>query len=215
MADNSDQAASDSVSRELIEELVNTAYDRLQAGEKRLGLPEGTLQDLKNEPDYAMVIKIIATVEPVINELIELGLTQPHGGLGGRTTKSMFGDLSRLLTDHRVNLNGRPSKLDMAESLQMISLEDRKYIEVMTQIRNRYAHNIRNVAREIKDFCNEFSKSDAKFNEKLLRVNVPSIEFPNDALKFLVVISFSKFLENVEQAHSSLASDVNDLLNSI
>jgi hypothetical protein len=200
------------ISKERIEALVNTAYDRLSAGEKLLKLPKGTLQDLKDEQDYVMIIKIIATVEPVINELIELGMSQPHGGLGGKKTKDMFAGLSALLTDHRINLNGRPSKIDIAQSLNVISSEDRNFIEALSKIRNRYAHNIRNVTRDVKDMCADFCRTDAKFYEKLLRVDTTSLDIPNDALKFFIMISFSVFLQNLNQAHTSLMSEVGGLL---
>jgi len=171
---------------------------KLEAGEKRLQIPNGTLSDLHREPDYIMVIKIIAALEPTVNDLIAGGLGK-GGGLGGVPNKITFAPVADFAAD-RLQLSGRAGKLELAQLLGMLDNEDVAFAAAVSAIRNRYAHNIKNASRRFIDLVREAKKNDANLARKLFYgVNVDFEGMPNGFAKVLLAWSFSQFLENAEQ----------------
>ncbi|TBB67726.1 hypothetical protein ELH42_16860 [Rhizobium ruizarguesonis] len=171
---------------------------KLEIGEKRLQIPNGTLSDLHREPDYIMVIKIIAALEPTVNDLIAGGLSK-GGGLGGVPNKVTFAPVADFAAD-RLPLSGRAGKLELAQLLGMLSGEDVAFAAAVSAIRNRYAHNIKNSSRRFIDLVREAKKNDTNLAKKLFYgVNVDFDGMPNGFAKVLLAWSFSQFLENAEQ----------------
>ncbi|TAY18620.1 hypothetical protein ELH91_18415 [Rhizobium leguminosarum] len=170
---------------------------KLQAGEKRLQIPNGTLSDLHREPDYIMVIKIIAALEPTVNDLIAGGLSK-GGGLGGVPNKITFAPVADFAAD-RLQLSGRAGKLELAYRLGMLENEDVAFAGAVSALRNRYAHNITNASRQFIDLVREAKKNDANVARKLFYgVNVDFDGMPNGFAKVLLASSFSRFLESAE-----------------
>ena len=152
------------------------------------------------EPDYIFVIKIIAAIEPTINDLIALGMAQPTGGLDGRTTKEMFGPVAEFAT--KLPLGGGTGRLELALRLGMISGDDVKFAVAIGSIRNRYAHNIRNSARTVKEMYLEAAKDDANFGLKLTYgILSPEEDIPAGLLKLFIGWAFLEFLDNAERRH--------------
>lgn len=171
--------------------------DRLAAGEKRLGIPAGTLSKLHDEPDYIMVIKIIAAIEPTVNDLIAGGLSK-GGGLGGVPNKITFAPVADFAAE-RLQLSGRAGKLELAYQLGMLSDRDVKFSTTVSAIRNRYAHNIKNASRQLIDLIHEARKNDANLSRKLFYdIDVNLDGMPNGFVKILLAWSFSRFLESAE-----------------
>ncbi|MDR7146177.1 hypothetical protein [Rhizobium sp. BE258] len=181
------------------EEFVADISKKLAVAEKRLDLPAGTLAEFYREPDYIFVIKIIAAAEPIVNELIEAGMSRSSGGLGGRSNKEMFAPIAAFATD-KLPLSGRASKIELAQRLEMINDDDIDFLETIAVIRNRYAHNIRNASRPLVDLLKEASSHNAKISRKLLYgMDVTFSELPNGFCKVLIGWGFSVFLEHAEE----------------
>lgn len=178
---------------------LEDVVDKLRLGDARLGLPPGTLQMMALDDDYLMVIKMIATVEPTINELIALQMSRPIG-LGGNPAARFSG-----VTDFAIRqlpLSGRASKLEFAEALGVLMKWDRDFVEALSQIRNRYAHNIRNVSRPLSEMVTEALKNDANFGLKLFRLKDDFSTMENAVLKLALLYSFAIFIEDAERYHA-------------
>ncbi|RWY82395.1 hypothetical protein EHI44_24200 [Rhizobium leguminosarum] len=170
---------------------------KLEAGENRLQIPNGTLSNLHREPDYIMVIKIIATLEPTVNDLIAGGLSK-GGGLGGVPNKITFAPVADFAAD-RLQLSGRAGKLELAYRLGMLDNEDVAFAGAVSAIRNRYAHNITNASRRLIDLVREAKKNDANLARKLFYGDNMDFEgMPNGFAKVMLAWSFSRFLESAE-----------------
>ncbi len=170
---------------------------KLEAGEKRLQIPNGTLSDLHREPDYIMVIKIIAALEPTVNDLIAGGLSK-GGGLGGVPNKITFAPVADFAAD-RLQLSGRAGKLELAQRLGMLDDKDVAFAGAVSAIRNRYAHNITNASRQFIDLVREAKKNDANLARKLFYGDNVDLEgMTNGFAKILLAWSFSRFLESAE-----------------
>ncbi|MFF0921708.1 hypothetical protein AB9F45_26170 [Rhizobium leguminosarum] len=170
---------------------------KLEAGEKRLQIPRGTLSDLYREPDYIMVIKIIAALEPTVNDLIAGGLSK-GGGLGGVPNKITFAPVADFAAD-RLQLSGRAGKLELAQRLGMLDDKDVAFAGAVSAIRNRYAHNITNASRQFIDLIREAKRNDANLAKKLFYGdNVDFEGMTNGFVKILLAWSFSRFLESAE-----------------
>ncbi|MGO6673000.1 hypothetical protein AB9E19_21310 [Rhizobium leguminosarum] len=170
---------------------------KLEAGEKRLQIPRGTLSDLYREPDYIMVIKIIAALEPAVNDLIAGGLSK-GGGLGGVPNKITFAPVADFAAD-RLQLSGRAGKLELAQRLGMLDDKDVAFAGAVSAIRNRYAHNITNASRQFIDLIREAKRNDANLAKKLFYGdNVDFEGMTNGFVKILLAWSFSRFLESAE-----------------
>lgn len=171
---------------------------KLEAGEKRLQVPDGTLSNLPREPDYIMVIKIIAALEPTVNDLIAGGMSK-GGGFGGVPNKVMFAPVADFAAD-RLQLAGRAGKLELAQRLGMLDDDDITFAGAVSAIRNRYAHNIRNASRQFIDLVREARTNDANMSKKLFYgVNVNLEGMPNGFAKALLAWSFAQFLESAER----------------
>lgn len=177
---------------------IGEIHEKLGAGEKRLGIPGGTLSDLPNEPDYMMVIKIIAAIEPTVNDLIAGGLSK-GGGLGGVPNKVLFAPVADFAAD-RLQLSGRAGKLELAQRLEMLDDEDVSFATAISVIRNRYAHNIKNASRQFIEMVQEGRKNDAQLSKKLFYgVDMKFDGMPNSFAKILLAWSFSRFLESADR----------------
>ncbi|NEJ31244.1 hypothetical protein GR205_25045 [Rhizobium leguminosarum] len=191
---------------------VTDIQDGLEAGEKRLDIPPGTLSDLYSEPDYIMVIKIIAAIEPTVNDLIAAGMAK-GGGLGGVPNKIMFAPVIDFAVD-RLLLSGRAGKLELAKRLDMLGDDDIAFAETIAAIRNRYAHNIKNASRNLIDLILEAEKNNAQLSKKLfygMRIKLQNL--PNGFAKVLLAWSFSRFLESAERRlHVPTGGFLNGLL---
>ena len=176
---------------------INDIQESLEAGEKRLDIPRGTLSELHSEPDYIMVIKIIAAIEPTVNDLIAAGMSK-GGGLGGVPNKITFAPVTEFAVD-RLLLSGRAGKLELAKRLDMLSDRDIAFATTIAEIRNRYAHNIKNASRNFIDLVLEAEKNNAQISTKLFYgMKVKLQNMPNGFAKILLAWSFSNFLESAE-----------------
>lgn len=183
-----------------LEQFVDQIVDGLRAGEKRLGVPAGTLITMASEDDYLLVIKMIATIEPAINELIAKGMSRPIG-LGGDPA-SAFAGIIEFTT--RLPLNGRSSKIEFAEALGVLKSSDKKFIDALSQIRNRYAHNIRNATRTLLEMVSDAEKNNSTITTQLFRVPLTTSNWQNGGMKLFLMSSFSTFLQNAEAEHEPL-----------
>ncbi len=171
-------------------QFLTTMADRLAVAEDRLSVPHGTLARLYTETDHNLVIKIIAACETMLNELIEHSMTSGLG-LGVSQTKIRALKAAADLLTRGLSLQGRPSKISLAKSLNMLDTDDAKFVGAVARIRNRYAHNIRNSDSRITDLA----PSEPDFWKNLTYgLILKKEEVPDDLLKIFVTQAFANFL---------------------
>lgn len=193
-------------------DIVATLHADLARADQRLGLSSGMLQRMVGQIDSVSVIMMIAAIETVLNELIQTGLRQPTGGLGGRPTGDVFGGLAEVAQALPLD-GGRGSKLEFARRLDLIDDSDFEFIRSLATVRNRYAHTIRNAERTLHDLINEMLPNNGRLFERLTYGHPNSrLEFPTEVTKFIVVLAFSTFLSKAERTQESLSGGIMSLL---
>lgn len=185
---------------------------RLMATEKRLDLPAKTLVKIAGEPDSLALIKMTATIEPVLNDLIEHEFSLSGGGLGGMPPSERFSGVVEFARGLPLG-GGKSGKLQFALALGAIDQSDMDFVESLSRIRNRYAHHVRNSERSLKEMWREEAqKGGAKFNERLF-YRVPIVDDPEPMqIKMLVVWAFSEFLNRAEDRHNISSTGLLNLL---
>lgn len=171
---------------------IQDMHLNLAAAESRMGLPPETLMGLMEDPDHLFVIKIIASIEPALNDLIEHELFRPNG-LGGQKNSDRFRRLADFAAS-KLPLNGRASKLEFADCFGILSDQHKDFISAIAGIRNRYAHNIRNLPRSLLEVFKELEPRDRKLFRKLVGFDAKHDTIASDALKLLTLNQFSQFM---------------------
>jgi hypothetical protein len=102
----------------------------LRVFEVELGLPEGFLDRLAVEDDWSFVIKAHALVEATITHLLSAAV-DPR-------LRSCFERLELSHTEY--------GKMEFARALELVSPAERRFIRVLSELRNRTVHDIRQVS---------------------------------------------------------------------
>jgi hypothetical protein len=104
--------------------------------EAHLGVAHGTIADVANDSDYLAILKIHATIEPLINELLKENITRvlkhPKVNFPGADALAEF-VLARNLDEKRT----------LAVKSELIDTRRSEFIRNVANVRNRYAHNIK------------------------------------------------------------------------
>lgn len=113
--------------------------------EGQLGLPTGFFQDLLQQDDWSFVIKLHALFEAALSQVIvhRLGC------------KELDGPISRLEMSDK-----QKGKIAFATSLEIIGSEDRRYLILLSQLRNKCVHDVRQAANfNLGSACAEMDKT--------------------------------------------------------
>jgi len=177
---------------------TNGARDLLEGlrrTERHLGLRPGTITSLVTDPDYLLLIKATAVIEPVLGDLIRLGFSQPTGGLGGRTNSEIFGATAESVIKN-CPLDGRLSKIEFAMTLGVIDQNDANFIKAISSMRNRYAHTIVNSERTARSLLLDRENEISSTLKRLSYGSIERLTSDDDGeLKFIIVAFLSIFLE--------------------
>jgi hypothetical protein len=110
--------------------------------EDHLELPHGTLADIRHDNDYLKILKMHATVEPLLNQLLERSVTRvmKHPKVffpGGEA-------VAELILEVRLE-----RKIKLALDCELITDQQAAFIRMLAKVRNHYAHSIKNMALTI------------------------------------------------------------------
>jgi hypothetical protein len=130
--------------------------------EQHLQVPTGTILSILDDADFIATVKTYAVIEPMLNEVIASYPPRP-------AHPSQFEDYSTFVT--ALNMLGRAGKLKLAEGLGLITQDRVRFIEAVYRVRNRYAHNVKNMHRSLTEILIE---------ERASREQTDGIERPND-----------------------------------
>jgi hypothetical protein len=133
--------------------IQKSADEKIAEAEAHLGVVHGTLADVAHDTNYLSILKIHATIEPLINELLEENITRvlkhPKVNFPGVDTLAEF-ILARNLDERR----------KLAVKCELISPMRSEFIRNVANVRNRYAHNIKNIPLSIFEVAQKLSPKD-------------------------------------------------------
>lgn len=150
--------------------------EEVATAEQHLGVSAGTIAGIQSEPDYLFIVKIYATLEPILNQLLAGRLA-----FGRKITALpllLGGDIvdgSTAATDEELlemvaamPLEGRSGKLGLCAALGCLNPRQRRYISALARVRNRFAHNIRNMSLTLRDIAQKMYPVEGERKKLLL-----------------------------------------------
>jgi hypothetical protein len=125
----------------------------IQDVEQFMGLASGTLADVRHDSDYLKVLKMHATIEPLLNQLIEKSITT---ALAYPKVNFPAGQaVAELIIDSRLE-----KKIKLAEDAELIGQNQAGFIRTLAKVRNFYAHSIKNMALSVFEIARQVSPQD-------------------------------------------------------
>jgi hypothetical protein len=157
--------------------------------EAHLGVAHGTIADVAEDSDYLAILKIHATIEPLINELLKENITRvlkhPKVSFPGADALAEF-VLARNLDEKRT----------LAVKSELIDARRSEFIRNVANVRNRYAHNIKNISLSIPKVARKISPKDngAAILRSLSNLKQPPSDF---SLRIFLYWNFAFLLSEV------------------
>jgi hypothetical protein len=105
--------------------------------EESLGVHESFLSTIHTDDDWTFILKIHAIVEAGLNQMILNHFAEPR--------------ISRIITKLQIGNSGT-GKLAFAKALDLIPLESREFISVLSDIRNFCIHDVKNFDFDLKSY---------------------------------------------------------------
>jgi hypothetical protein len=157
MKDNTDDNRSSLDRAASLEDFFRNVEPTIKDAEQHLGVPRGTLGDIRNDTDFLAIVKIHATIGPLLNEAIRQNLTRalshPKVAFPGGDAVADF------------VLGGRlDSKIRLALKAEIISEDNARFIRAVARLRNHYAHNVSNMTQYIHEAATAIDKQTEGFN---------------------------------------------------
>jgi hypothetical protein len=147
--------------------------ESVTSAEEYLEVPKGTISSIEHDPDFVATVKTYAVIEPMLNDLIS---AQPP--------QSIFGAMSSAKPNEGfqtfvagLSIGGRVGKVTLARSLGLLSDDQARFIDGVARVRNRYAHNVRNMHRSLVEILTEEQQHNGKIVEDVTGV-VERLPFP-------------------------------------
>ncbi len=119
-----------------------------------LSLKQGFFETLLSEDDWSFVIKLHALVEAASAYLLTKAL--------GDSRLEPF--VSRIEMS-----NNRTGKLAIIKALDLVDSDSRRFIQKLSELRNRFVHDVSKAAATLDDYFESLDKNDAKECEKAFR----------------------------------------------
>jgi len=123
-----------------------------------LGVNPKFFSDMKNDDDWAFVIKSHALIEAALNHAIT-----SHLGDERLTEIIAYSDIS----------DRRKGKLAFIQALDILPSEMRGFIQQMSEIRNAFVHDVRNLGFRLADWIENMTKEDKAKLRKNQRAMFP------------------------------------------
>jgi hypothetical protein len=174
----------------------------LQEVERFMGLAPGTLADLQHATDYLKILKMHATVEPLLNQLIEKSITRAmaHPKVNFPAGQAV----AELIVDSRLE-----KKVKLAEDAELLQDHQAAFIRTLAQVRNRYAHSIKNMGLTVFQIAKQVSPQDEgrSVTRSLLGISKQAQQGPNGEL--LIVMMYPFMFYNFGQLVYSVVQGIN------
>ncbi|MGM4959826.1 hypothetical protein [Bradyrhizobium sp. 604_D8_N2_3] len=171
---------------------IERVNESVAAAEEYLEIPKGTISSIKTDPDFIATVKTYAVIEPMLNDLISA--RPPRSIFGAPAVAQPNNDFQGFVAG--LTISGRVGKLALAKSLGLLTEDQVRFIEGVSRIRNRYAHNVKNMHRSLVEILTEEQQHNAKIVEIItgLVSTLPSEIEP--FLKMLMYHRLADYLSN-------------------
>ena len=174
----------------------------LQEVERFMELAPGTLADLKHDTDYLKILKMHATIEPLLNQLIEKSITtaMAHPKVNFPAGQAV----AELIIDSRLE-----KKIKLAEDAELLRNDQAAFIRTLAQVRNRYAHSIKNMGLTVFQIAKQISPQDEgrSVTRSLFGISKKAQQGPNGEL--LTVMMHPFMFYNFGQLVYSVVQGIN------
>jgi hypothetical protein len=134
-----------------LEEFFRAVEPTIKDAEVHLSVPAGTIGDIRHDTDFLAIVKMHATIEPLLNDALEESLTR---ALTHPKVAFPGGDA---LADFVLGAN-LESKIRLALKSEVISDGNAAFIRAEARLRNFYAHNVGNMSKSIYEAAEELDK---------------------------------------------------------
>jgi hypothetical protein len=202
LADDQNEQAEPEASQHSVEDSWNNYLARVNesivATEQHLEVPTGTISSIPNDPDFIAAVKMYAVIEPILNDLITSWQSQtPPLWRARRATVSpipldQIAHFRAFVT--ALNIRGGAGKLKLAKGLGLIVRDRVNFISAVADVRNRYAHNVKNMHRSLTDVVTELQRGNKRIVEHLTGINLAGVRPPNEPLKQLMYYRLADYL---------------------
>jgi len=113
--------------------------------ERKLGVPEGFTRSLGHDgTDWEFAVKLMVLLEGALTKVIAAHL---HNGAVEKHIQ-------------RLNLNGRSSKVALAQDLGILTKAEAKAMQALSEIRNAFAHRVENISGDLVQFAKAMPEAD-------------------------------------------------------
>ncbi|GAH50638.1 unnamed protein product [marine sediment metagenome] len=129
-----------------LDQIMKAMFSLLKESEKDLQLHEGLFQRLLQEDDWSFVIKTHALIEAAVSQQLAIALDE------------RLIDIFRHLELGDV----RSGKIVFAESLGLLSKEECRYIQKLSELRNTLVHDIRKTDFSFRAYFDALDKNQKK-----------------------------------------------------
>jgi hypothetical protein len=157
--------------------------------EQHLGVPAGTISSIQTEPDFVAMVKTYAVIEPILNQTITKRLPRAAQGAAQEESCQAFVSAQRMG-------RGPNSKLRLAKGLGLLTTTQIHFIEAVTDIRNRYAHDVGNMPRPLKEIVIKEQKNHGNILVHLTGIKVTLAEVHNDNIKLFMYFRLADYLSD-------------------
>ena len=209
MADDQNEQAQPDASQLSVEDWWNNylvqVNESIVAAEQHLEVPAGTISSIRNDPDFIFTVKMYAVIEPILNDLIASWQSQtlPVGGLGGLPSLSSYFEQTARENFRAfvtgLNIRGASGKLKLAKGLGFLADDRIAFIDAVAEVRNRYAHNVKNMHRSLTDVVTELQRGNGRIVEHLTGIKLPlspDLETRNVLLKLSMYYRLADYLSD-------------------
>jgi hypothetical protein len=134
--------------------------------ERHLQVPAGTISSIQGDPDFIATLKTYAVIESILNDLI--GQRPPFFGMPAPELEDKYRSFVAALS-----MEGRAGKLALAEGLGLLAPNEIDFVRAVTQVRNRYAHNVKNMHRSLAEILLEVQQKHGTIVQNLTGITLP------------------------------------------
>jgi hypothetical protein len=172
-----------------LEDLFRAVEAMIGDAERHLGVLSGTLGDIRHDTDYLAVVKMHATIEPLLNQALEQSVTRAL-----KHPKVAFpgGDA---LADFVLGANFE-AKIRLALKSELISDPNAAFIRAIARLRNFYAHDVSNMSKKILEAAEALDKQRGGLSlMRDLMASAPNLKkkVNSDAVAYLRPFMFLRF----------------------
>ncbi len=135
------------ITKEQIQEIMNRISEITDKLEPELGLPHNFFDAIHEGDDWSFIIKLHAVFEAATTYLLVHKIGVP--------------DLEDVFSKIELS-NKRTGKISFLKAMQILNTEDRRYISLLSEIRNFIVHDIKNVKFNMESYVSKMDQNQRK-----------------------------------------------------